>query len=1455
MEMNKVFRVIWSIANQCWMVVSELATSQKKQKSSVNNTKLGSLSVGVFAMLFGSAGYAANYTSTITGDFTFLAGETSTVTTTAGSTPGIYADYAETIASDDDLVINTSGSGSNGINGSYDSNVNLKNVNITTTGGSSYGIRSYGNLTSTGLVTINTTNGGGGIRADTESNLHFADVDITNTGINYTALNAYSSDSVISVTGTTTIHLVDGGAVTGVATQRDTATVNLNDVNITGTGNFIRGIAAFPGTINITGKTAIRIESPNSGYNNGVIALLNGAVHLADADIAITGDNSNGLNADGSGSSISSSGLTRVNITGNNSAGLLAEDGGVINLVNTDVTVAGDNSTGLLATGGGSKITSTGATAVQTTGNNAYGLQATNGGTLHAGTSTTVNTAGAGATGIYANGAGSVIDLTAATTVTTTGGGAHGMRQDGTARINSNGGNITTSGAGSHGFTATGGAARIFDGSAGNILPTITVTGAGSAMLDANGAGSQITLNNQTLDIRGAASANTWGIKSEAGGLVTVNGGSTGGTGLWATGAGSSIVLSGANAAGSRILLDTGAVLKTDAAGVILGSLDGDTSSSVNSSSAGGQLTLGSNNQTGNGSLVDEARFAGALNNIGQLTKAGTLTQILSGTNNTVDSVNVTGGTLKFEQAGAFTTSGNYTTQTGATTSIGQANSTLVVGSAFTQAAGSNLNITLGSSPEIQADTASLGGQLVINGFVDGPAPVKASDVTKNTYTVLHTANGITGDFANNPLSSAGIEYLLHDGHVSADGKDYNLGFRMAWTEGLQTKGTGSFTVADGTGFNVDTVLADQGGSFDSGWDGKSLTKAGNGLLVLSAVNTYTGKSTINGGTLRTDVADSIASSSDVTINGGVLDLNGHDQKLNKLAGTGGEVRLNGATMTANNATIADNSTFAGDIVDGSGKSNLTKSGDGSLTLTGSTGWTGDTHLDGGELVLDGTKGGAHLVSNIVAKDNTTLSLRNGASLTGSIDPTDVNIDKSSRWNMTADSLVDDVNLAGTLNFVAPTSSPMVAGKTLTATNWSGQNGTVIMNTVLNDDTTISDKIVVNGNTSGNTFIKVNNLGGKGAQTVEGIRLVEVKGLSEGTFTKSGRIVAGVYDYDIVKTGADWSLASHYLVRPESASYTSNLAAANTMFITRLHDRQGETQYIDALTGEMKVTSMWLRQVGGHNRWKDSTGQLDTQSNRYVTQLGGDVAQWSPDGLQRWHLGVMAGYGSNDSNSRSSATGYHSEGSVSGYSTGLYVTWHENDETKQGAYLDSWAQYGWFNNDVKGQDIQGESYDSSGINASLELGYTHKLGEYSGSQGSVNEWFIQPQAQAIWMGVTADDHQESNGTKVSALGEDNIQTRLGIRTYLKGHNKMDAGKNRSFQPFVEANWIHNTHDFGTRMDGINISQAGARNIGELKTGVEGQLNTHLNVWGNVGVQIGDKGYSDTSAMIGAKYSF
>lgn len=1473
--MNVVYRIIWSAVTHSWVVVSELTTSNGKQKSIRNKGIISAIVIG--AGVCSSAAFATDYFSTISGNFTFT--DPSTITTTADSTSAVVAYSGDTITGTDKLTLSTKGLNSYGIAASTGGTVNLGDLDITTAGDSGFGVVSDGgNISSSGSTTIHTSGSQAyGVYANTGS-VTLTDTDITVTGKQ--SLGVFANNGNATISGATIIN-ASGTQVYGVYANNG-GTISLNDLtlNLIGTSGYSLGVYARGNGSTITNSGFTTVSTQNSQF--ALVANNGGQINLSGLDV--TTESAIALAAE-SGGTITNTGNTIIHLLGTSNA--IRADNAVVNLSELNITASGDNSGGISATTS-STVSVAGATVINQTGDAGLGIFASGGsivnvqdlsitnragnynigiGIIDANTTmsdtgtTSIDIAGTDGYGVYVGG-GATANF-ARLTVTTTGDNTIGIvLSDPGSQINLTDTTLSTSGLASHGFQVTGGGSKTFDGSAGNILPLITVDGAGSALLDASDAGSQIHLVNQALNVNQIRGTDTWGVKTEKGATISMEGSSSsGGTGLWASGAGSHLLLTGtSDTTGSRVKLGDGSSLTLSRADntAAIGSLEGATTSTVNSVTADGILSTGVNNAAGNGSMVDNANFGGSFTNIGQFIKTGSLTQILSGTGNTVGRVDVSTGALRFEQTGAFSTTGNYSTLGGATTDIGLSNSTLAVGGAFTQQAGSALRVTIGATPDITADSASLDGQIIINGFADGPVPVKASDVAHNTYTIIHTVNGITGDFVDNPLMADGLDYLLHDGHISTDGKDYNLGFRLAWNEGLQEKGTGSFTLNKGTAFDVDTALTDQNvpaGGFVTGWDGKSLTKAGEGLLVLSAVNTYTGDTVLNAGALRTNVADSIASSSALTINGGIFDLNGNNQQVHSLSGSGGEVSLNGAALTVVNTTMSDSTRYNGDILDGSAPGGrLIKQGDGTLTLTGKTGWTGDTRIDAGELVLDGSAGGAQLASNIIGADNTALSLRNGAGLTGTIDPTDINIDETSRWNMTGNSLVDNVNLAGTISVVAPAEIPMAAGRTLTASNWYGQGGTVVLNTVLGGDASVTDKIVVNGDTHGNTFVKINNVGGHGEKTIDGIRIVDVGGQSDGTFTKSGRIVAGVYDYNLVKKGPDWYLSSQY-IRPEAGSYIANQAAANTMFILRLHDRLGETQYTDALTGEKAVTSLWLRQAGGHNAWKDSTGQLSTQSNRYVAQLGGDVAQWSPDGMQRLHLGLMGGYGRNSSNTQSGISGYRAEGTVSGYSAGVYATWYQNDETRQGMYLDSWAQYSWFNNEVKGQDSQKETYKSSGFTASLEMGYTHKLGAFTGSQGSLNEWFIQPQAQAIWMGVNADDHQEHNGTQVSAEGEGNLQTRLGVRTYLKGHSKQDEGNNRTFQPFVEINWIHNTQDVGTRMDDASVYQSGARNIGEIKTGVEGKLSSRLNLWGNVGIQVGDKGYNDTSAMIGVKYMF
>lgn len=522
------------------------------------------------------------------------------------------------------------------------------------------------------------------------------------------------------------------------------------------------------------------------------------------------------------------------------------------------------------------------------------------------------------------------------------------------------------------------------------------------------------------------------------------------------------------------------------------------------------------------------------------------------------------------------------------------------------------------------------------------------------------------------------------------------------------------------------------------------------------------------------------------------------------------------------------------------------------------------------------------------------LQMENGSRLVGKADSSQLNASASqygtinmvmkgaqSLWEMTGSSVVSALTLdQATLKFsnTGVSANDAATFKTLTvAGDYVGTGALMVMNTVLGGDNSLTDKLVVKGNTSGNTRVSINNIGGAGELTVNGIEIVQVDGSSDGVFTKAGRIVAGGYDYDVVKKASNWYLTSQlspvdpdpepepspaqdpdpvptpggkHQYRPEFGSYLANNYAANTLFLTRLHDRLGETQYTDWLTGEQKVTSLWMRNEGGHTRFTEASSQLKTQANRYVLQIGGDLAQWSTDGLDRWHLGAMAGYANQKSRTHNTVNGYHSRGQISGYSAGLYATWYGNDADKRGAYVDTWALYNWFDNTVNGENLASETYKSDGITASVESGYSFLLGE-----GERVSYWLQPKAQLIWMDVTANAYREKNGTRVRDETSGNLMSRLGVRAWLKGHRAADNNRQRDFQPFVEANWIHNSQNQTVKMGSIRDEISGTKNIGELKLGVEGQLNQRLQIWGNVAQQIGDNSYSDTAAMLGVKYSF
>lgn len=527
-------------------------------------------------------------------------------------------------------------------------------------------------------------------------------------------------------------------------------------------------------------------------------------------------------------------------------------------------------------------------------------------------------------------------------------------------------------------------------------------------------------------------------------------------------------------------------------------------------------------------------------------------------------------------------------------------------------------------------------------------------------------------------------------------------------------------------------------------------------------------------------------------------------------------------------------------------------------------------------------EGKATIIGNMLSKgDNSSIEMNLGDQSTiigaSSIDKSyqdgeiRISLDNSS-WFMTGDSEVTALTL--TRNAVLNLSNSFDNGNNLLVQeDYKGNGGIIIFNGSLAGDNSPIDHLTVNGNTSGETYVKVNELGGKGAQTVEGIEIIQINGDSNGIFHQDGRIVAGLYDYHLVK-GNETSTSNWYLtssptpttpeepalppstsptLRPEVGSYINNLYQASTLFDLRLHDRYAHTPYIDPFTGEEKVTSLWVRNLAGHTNSKAVSSQLKTKSDRYAVQIGGDVAQWS-SAQGRYHLGVMAGYGSISNSTRNQSNGHRSKANVDGHSIGVYGTYYANNDSQNGLYIDTWAQYNWFKNRIKGDNLGRENYDSKGFNVSVETGYTLPI---TNPQHIGNEsiWHLQPKAQITYFGVGMDNHTEENGTKVYGKGKNNIRTRLGLRLFIGEDSSPYEQLQSRVYPFIEANWINNRKRYGVSMDNETIYSDGSRNIGEIKVGFDSQITKSTKIMFNVSQQFGSNGFRDTQGILGINYLF
>lgn len=425
----------------------------------------------------------------------------------------------------------------------------------------------------------------------------------------------------------------------------------------------------------------------------------------------------------------------------------------------------------------------------------------------------------------------------------------------------------------------------------------------------------------------------------------------------------------------------------------------------------------------------------------GTLTKIGPGTLTLAGTNTYSGTTTVEAGELVFQ--GPMSGSGDITVADGATLGV-TATGTQVTPGTLTLGASAGAALTFNdvsstTTAPLAAGTLSTAGTLIIN-------------VNSGTFTVGKSYPLLTWTSGSAPSVSLGI-LNGYVGNLSFSGNSLLLtvtGTAYVWTgldngswdlttpnNWIQNGGPAIFanggpallddSATGATNLTINALvkpasvtvnnssliysIASSAGSNIAG--GGSLTKSGSSALMLSGgANTYTGATTVSGGTLSvstltdgglaSDIGAANNGASNLVFNGGTLQYTGGGASSDHLftIGTGGgaiDASGSGGLTLDNTGSVAFTGTgarvftltgsdtasnlLAASLGDYGGKTSLAMSGAGTWVLTGTNTYSGGTTVDNGTLQI-GTGGASGAIGSGNITVNSSLNFDLSSTLT-----------------------------------------------------------------------------------------------------------------------------------------------------------------------------------------------------------------------------------------------------------------------------------------------------------------------------------------------------------------------------------------------------------------------------------------------------------------------------------------
>ena len=347
-----------------------------------------------------------------------------------------------------------------------------------------------------------------------------------------------------------------------------------------------------------------------------------------------------------------------------------------------------------------------------------------------------------------------------------------------------------------------------------------------------------------------------------------------------------------------------------------------------------------------------------------------------------------------------------------------------------------------GGSEATASITKNGSGKLSLNGLNNmGSNPIQNnSAVILNAGTLsLGNANAMGSGTGALTITGGSLDSSVANLVIANNNpENWNGDFTFIGTQNLNI-GSGAVTLnanrivtISANTLEVDGVV---GGAF-------SLTKSGAGTLYLNHANAYSGGTTISNGIVKLGVSGALTNAGNVTVYG-TLDLNGNSVTSLNLSGTGIVDTVSGGTPTL---TVSNTSstTFSGVIKNTSGTLALTKGGSSTLTLAGANTYTGNTAVNAGTLLVNGSIGaGAVTVASGATLGGTNtiggnVNWQSGSAALFTVTPT-----TASGSNATPLIVSGNVTLnANTMTVNVPGATPLAAGTyKLMTYNTSGSSG------------------------------------------------------------------------------------------------------------------------------------------------------------------------------------------------------------------------------------------------------------------------------------------------------------------------------------------------------------------------------------------------------------------------------